>query len=169
MKGRKSSPGRNPRLPITGPQASFVKQRPLSFSLPRLTRPFLAVLDKRYADVLMLNLSNQVIFTCADHDSAVIASKSIGEREVVEKTWGYPQAGGRLHTKGKSNRSSNRTDCGSCLKFNAIVCHCERSFCKRLIPPIMPDGTFQSWFTRQRPEYAALQWMRSKFQRESQS
>jgi hypothetical protein len=44
-------------------------------------------LDKRYADVLMLNLSNELIFTCANHDSALIAAKNIGEREVVEKTW----------------------------------------------------------------------------------
>ena len=37
----------------------------------------------------MLNLSNELIFTCANHDSALIASKNIGEREVVEKTWGW--------------------------------------------------------------------------------
>ena len=47
------------------------------------------VLDKRHADVLMLNLSNELIFTVANHDSAVIASKNIGEREVVEKSWGW--------------------------------------------------------------------------------
>ena len=45
----------------------------------------------------MLNLSNQLIFTCADNNSAVIASKSIGEREVVEKTWGIA-AGKRSFT-----------------------------------------------------------------------
>ena len=38
------------------------------------------VLDKRHADVLMLNLSNEIIFTVANHDSAAIASKNIGER-----------------------------------------------------------------------------------------
>src|SRR5258705_12037408 len=53
----------------------------------------LGSLEKRYADVLMLNLSNELIFTCANHDSALIASKNIGEREVVEKTSGWP--GGR--------------------------------------------------------------------------
>ena len=30
----------------------------------------LGSLNKRYADVLMLNLSNELIFTCANHDSA---------------------------------------------------------------------------------------------------
>ena len=37
--GRKSSPGQNPRLPIIGPPALFVKQRLPSFSPPRLIRP----------------------------------------------------------------------------------------------------------------------------------
>ena len=39
--------------------------------------------------MLLLNLSNELIFTCANQDSAVIASKNIGEREAVEKTWGW--------------------------------------------------------------------------------
>jgi type IV secretory pathway TraG/TraD family ATPase VirD4 len=51
------------------------------------------VLDKRHADVLMLNLSNELIFTVANHDSAVIASKNIGEREIVEKSWGWTAGG----------------------------------------------------------------------------
>jgi hypothetical protein len=126
----------------------------------------LGALDKRYAEVLMLNLSNQLIFTCADHDSAVIASKSIGEREVVEKTWGIA-AGKRSFTyQRKIKPFIEPYKLRKLPKFNAIVCHCEKSFRKRLIPPIRPDGTFQSWFTRLRPEYAALQWLRSKFQTE---
>ena len=44
----------------------------------------------------MLNLSNELIFTCANNDSAQIASKNIGEREVVEKSWGW--TGGRRST-----------------------------------------------------------------------
>ena len=56
----------------------------------------LGALDKRYADVLMLNLSNELIFTCANDDSARIASRNIGEREVVERSWGY--TGGKRST-----------------------------------------------------------------------
>ena len=129
----------------------------------------LGALDKRYADVLMLNLSNQVIFTCADQESAVIASKSIGEREVVEKTWGISSGKRSFTYQRKIKPLIEPYKLRKLPKFNAIVCHCERSFRKRLIPPIRPDGAFQSWFTLLRPEYAALQWLRSKFQRESLS
>jgi hypothetical protein len=37
----------------------------------------------------MLSLSNELIFTCATTIPLLIASKDIGEREVVEKRWGF--------------------------------------------------------------------------------
>jgi hypothetical protein len=88
----------------------------------------------RYADVLMLNLSNELIFTCANHESASIASKNIGEREVVEKTWGW--------AAGKPTANYQRIikpylpafKLRKLPKFTAIVRHCERPFRKRLIP-----------------------------------
>ena len=123
----------------------------------------LGSLEKRYADVLMLNLSNELIFTCANHDSALIASKNIGEREVIEKTWGW--AGGR--------RSYNYQrvikpylpafKLRKLPKFTAIVRHCEKPFRKRLIPPIHPDGSYPKWFTRLRPDFAVRQWVRNRF------
>ena len=79
----------------------------------------------------MLNLSNELIFTCANHDSAVIASKNIGEREVVEKSWGWA-AGKRSYQlpARKSSRTSRRSSCGSCLSSHAIIRHCEKPFRK---------------------------------------
>ena len=84
--------------------------------------------------------------------SALIASKNIGEREVVEKTWGW--AGGR--------RSYNYQrvikpylpafKLRTLPKFTAIVRHCEKPFRKRLIAPINPDGSYPKWFTRLRPD-----------------
>ena len=117
-------------------------------------------LDRRYADVLMLNLSNELIFTCANHDSALIASKNIGEREVVEKTWGW--------AAGKPTSNYQRVikpyfpafKLRKLPKFTAIVRHCERPFRKRLIPPINPDGSYPKWFTRLRPDYALRQWLK---------
>jgi hypothetical protein len=160
---------------ITGAESAFADHRAAGIireakaTIVLATQAYtsiLGALDKRYAEVLMLNLSNQLIFTCADHDSAVIASKSIGEREAVEKTWGIA-AGKRSFTyQRKIKPFIEPYKLRKLPKFNAIVCHCERPFRKRLIPPIKPDGTFQSWFTRLRPEYAALQWLRSKFQTE---
>jgi len=123
----------------------------------------LGALDKRYADVLMLNLSNELIFTCANHDSAVIVSKNIGEREVVEKTWGFA-AGRKSYTYQKKIKPFLEPyKLRKLPKFTAVIRHCEKPFRKRLIPPINPDGTFPKWFTRLRPDYAAFQWLRKKF------
>jgi hypothetical protein len=124
----------------------------------------LGALDKRYADVLMLNLSNELIFTCANDDSAQIASKNIGEREIVEKSWGW--TGGRRSTS--YQRVVKPYFPAYALrkppKFTAVIRHCERPFRKRLIPPIRSDGSYPRWFTNQRPEYAAIEWLRRKLQ-----
>ena len=82
---------------ITGAESAFADHRAAGIirearaTIVLATQAYTSILgslDRRYAEVLMLNLSNELIFTCADHDTAVIASKSIGEREVVEKTRG---------------------------------------------------------------------------------
>jgi hypothetical protein len=120
----------------------------------------LGSLDKRYADVLMLNLSNELIFTVANHDSAQIASKSIGEREVTEKSWGW-SAGKRSYnyqTRIKPWFEAFRLR--KLPRFTAIVCHCEKPFRKRLLAPITPEGNYPEWFTRLRPDYALRQWWR---------
>jgi hypothetical protein len=83
---------------ITGAESAFADHRAAGIirearaTMVLATQAYTSLhgsLDRRYADVLMLNLSNELIFTCANHDSASIASKNIGEREVVEKTWGW--------------------------------------------------------------------------------
>jgi hypothetical protein len=156
---------------ITGAESAFADHRAAGVirearaTIVLATQAYTSILgslDKRYADVLMLNLSNELIFTCANHDSAVIASKNIGEREVVEKTWGW--AGGR--------RSYNYQrvikpylpafKLRKLPKFTAIVRHCEKPFRKRLIPPINPDGSYPKWFTRLRPDFAVRQWLRNR-------
>jgi len=118
----------------------------------------LGSLDKRYADVLMLNLSNELIFTVANHDSAQIASKSISEREVTEKSWGW-SAGKRSYnyqTRIKPWFEAFRLR--KLPRFTAIVCHCEKPYRKRLLPPITPEGSYPTWFTQLRPDYALRQW-----------
>jgi hypothetical protein len=67
------------------------RRAPRSFSRRKSTRPFSvrSISDKRYAEALMLSLSNELIFTCATTIPLLIASKDIGEREVVEKRWGF--------------------------------------------------------------------------------
>lgn len=120
----------------------------------------LGALDKKYADVLMLNLSNELIFTVANQDSAVIASKNIGEREVIEKSWGW--AGGKrsYNYQRKIKPYFEAFRLRKLPKFTAIIRHCEKPFRKRLIPPIQPDGRFPRWFTSSRPDYAVRQWLK---------
>jgi hypothetical protein len=83
---------------ITGAESAFADHRAAGIirearaTIVLATQAYTSILgslDRRYADVLMLNLSNELIFTCANHESAVIASKNIGEREVIEKLWGW--------------------------------------------------------------------------------
>ncbi len=120
----------------------------------------LGALDKRYADVLMLNLSNELIFTAANHDSAVIASKNIGEREVVEKSWGWAAGKRSYNYQRRIKPFFEPYRLRKLPKFNAIIRHCEKPFRKRLIPPINPDGTHPKWFTSIRPDYAVRQWIK---------
>jgi Type IV secretory pathway, VirD4 components len=122
----------------------------------------LGALDKRHADVLMLNLSNELIFTVANHDSAVIASKNIGEREVVEKTWGWSAGKRSYNYQKKIKPFFEAYQLRKLPKFTAVIRHCEKPFRKRLIPPIQPDGRFPRWFTGSRPDYAVRQWFKDK-------
>jgi hypothetical protein len=105
-------------------------------------------------------LSSELIFTRADHESASIASRNIGEREVVEKTW----AGGAGKPTTNYQRSSKPYFPAFKLrklpKFTAIVRHCERPFRKRLIPPLNPHVSYPKWFTRVRPDYALRDWLK---------
>jgi hypothetical protein len=122
----------------------------------------LGTLDKRYADVLMLNLSNELIFTAANHDSAVIASKNIGEHEVTEKSWGWSAGKRSYNYQTKIKPWFDAFMLRKLPRFTAVVCHCEKPFRKRLLAPITPEGDYPEWFTRLRPDYALRQWIRGK-------
>jgi len=122
----------------------------------------LGSLDKRYADVLMLNLSNELIFTVANHDSAVIAAKNIGEHEVTEKSWGWSAGKRSYNYQTRIKPWFDAFRLRKLPRFMAIVCHCEKPFRKRLLPPITPEGVYPAWFTQLRPDYALRQWWRGK-------
>ncbi len=153
---------------ITGAESAFADHRAAGVirearaTIVLATQAYTSIhgaLDKRYADVLMLNLSNELIFTVANHDSAVIASKNIGEREVVEKSWGW--AGGKrsYNYQRKIKPFFEPYQLRKLPKFTAVIRHCEKPFRKRLIPPIHPDGTYPAWFTAARPDFALRQWL----------
>ncbi len=156
---------------ITGAESAFADHRAAGVirearaTIVLATQAYTSIhgsLDKRYADVLMLNLSNELIFTVANHDSAVIASKNIGEREVVEKSWGWAAGKKSYNYQRKIKPFFEPYQLRKLPKFNAIIRHCEKPFRKRLVPPINPDGTYPKWFTYFRPDYALRQWLKGK-------
>jgi len=156
---------------ITGAESAFADHRAAGVirearaTIVLATQAYTSIhgaLDKRYADVLMLNLSNELIFTVANQDSAVIASKNIGEREVVEKSWGWSGGKSSYNYQRKIKPFFEAHRLRKLPKFAAIIRHCEKPFRKRLIPPINPDGSFPDWFRQLRPDYAILQWFKGK-------
>lgn len=156
---------------ITGAESAFADHRAASVirearaTIVLATQAYTSIhgsLDKRHADVLMLNLSNELIFTVANQDSAVLASKNIGEREVVEKSWGWANGKKSYNYQKKIKPFFEPYQLRKLPKFRAIVRHCEKPFRKRLILPINPDGTWPRWFTALRPDYALLQWLKGK-------
>jgi hypothetical protein len=69
---------------ITGAESAFADHRAAGIirearaTMVLATQAYTSLhgsLDRRYADVLMLNLSNELIFTCANHESALIAGE----------------------------------------------------------------------------------------------
>lgn len=155
---------------ITGAESAFADHRAAGVirearaTIVLATQAYTSIhgsLDKRYADVLMLNLSNELIFTVANHDSAVIASKNIGEREVVEKSWGWSAGKRSYNYQKKIKPFFEPFRLRKLPKFNVIIRHCEKPFRKRFLPPINPDGTYPKWFTSFRPDYAIRQWFQN--------
>lgn len=156
---------------ITGAESAFADHRAAGVirearaTIVLATQAYTSIhgtLDKRHADVLMLNLSNELIFTVANHDSAVIASKNIGEREVVEKTWGWAAGRKSYNYQRKIKPFFEPYQLRKLPKFTAIIRHCDKPFRKRLIPPIKPDGMYPKWFVSFRPDYALRQWFKGK-------
>ena len=149
---------------ITGAESAFADHRAAGIirearaTMVLATQAYTSLhgsLDRRYADVLMLNLSNELIFTCANHDSALIASKNIGECEVVEKTWGW--AAGKPTT---NYQRVVKPYFSGVQAAEAAEVHRHRPPLREAVPQAAdsPDsirhGSHPKWFTRVRPDYA---------------
>lgn len=103
-------------------------------------------LDKKFANTLMVNLANQIIYQAADEESAKIASKAIGEKYVVEKTWGL-QGGRRSYNFARRLKPHLEPhELRDFKKFQCVVVHCEKGWKKGFLPPLEPNGTICSWY-----------------------
>ena len=142
---------------ITGAESAFADHRAAGIirearaTIVLATQAYTSILgslDKRYADVLMLNLSNELIFTCAE-------SRLCGHcLEEHRRTRGHrknlgdgPQARGPTHYQRVIKPHLPPFKLRKLPKFTAVIRHCEKPFRKRLIPPISPDGSYPRWFT----------------------
>ncbi len=114
----------NPPLPITGLLES---SREAKATIVLATQAYTSIhgsLEKRHADVLMLNLSNELIFTVANQDSAVIASKNIGERGSCRKIMGVGVgASVRINYQRKIKPFFEAYQLRKLPKFRAIIRH----------------------------------------------
>ena len=120
----------------------------------------MSVLDKKHAEVLMLNLSNELIFQAANDESAKIASKNIGEREIVEKSWGYTAGKQSKNYQKKIKPFFEAYQLRKFKKFQCVVRHCEKKWKKKFLCPINPNGTYPKWLYSIRPELALLHYFK---------
>ncbi|MDR2463460.1 MAG: type IV secretion system DNA-binding domain-containing protein [Verrucomicrobiales bacterium] len=106
----------------------------------------LGALEKKYADVLMLNLSNELIFQVANDDSAKIASKNIGERRKQEESWG--SSGGRFNYNYKNETKPwfEPFELRAFKKFHCVIRHCEKKWKKTILPPLDSHGEIPEWY-----------------------
>ncbi len=112
----------------------------------------LAAIDKRYADVFMLNMSNEIILTVADQQSAEIAARNIGEHEFIKRTWSWGRE--RSYNYSPDVEAFYKPwQLRKLPKFTAIVRHCEKGHRRRFISPINPDGSYPMWFLNNYPHY----------------
>ena len=122
----------------------------------------LAALDKKYADVFMLNMSNEIILTVANQPSAEIASKNIGERETLKRSWSWGK-GNSYNYQHEIVPYYKPHQLRKLPKFTAIIRHCEKGHRRRFIPPINPDGLYPSWFLNHYPHYGFVHLLQKIF------
>ncbi|MBX7157671.1 MAG: type IV secretory system conjugative DNA transfer family protein [Verrucomicrobiae bacterium] len=108
--------------------------------------------DEKKGKVLALNLSNVVMFTAADEDTAKFLSDLLGKRKFWKRS--YNRGGG------KGGQSVNRSEedkywyepyeLRNLKKFHVVINHCEQGFNKKpiLLKPLGPDGKVPAWFSR---------------------
>ena len=107
---------------------------------------FIPPLGEEKAQVLTLNLRNRMIFKAADEAGAVESADFLGQRKVRQKSSGY--SGGML-TRNYTNIEEHKIkpyELRNLRKHQCVLVHCEKGFCKTVLPPIEADGTVSKWF-----------------------
>jgi len=102
--------------------------------------------DEQKTKVFIANMTNRVICTAADEESAKIAAETIGKRKYLKRTYGY--SGGRTSTNYSEEEKFyiEPYEFRKLRKFQAIVQHCEKGYRKVNLKPLGADGKVPDWF-----------------------
>ena len=106
----------------------------------------LGALDPKHAKVFFVNMANEIIFQVADDESAKMASKRIGEREIVERTWGYSRGHSSTNFSKKIKACLEPYILRGFKKFEAVICHAEQGWKRLNLIPITPEGEIPDWY-----------------------
>ena len=106
----------------------------------------LGALDPKHAKVFFVNMANEIIFQVADDESAKMASKRIGEREVVERSWGYSRGHSSTNFSKKIKAYLEPYVLRGFKKFEAVICHAEQGWKRLNFIPITPEGKIPDWY-----------------------
>ena len=98
--------------------------------------------------MLTLNLRNRMIFKAADEAGATESAEFLGQKRVRKTAYG--NAGGaptRSYTETEEYKIKPH-ELRHLRKHQCVLVHCEKGFRKTVLPPLEPDGTISSWFSR---------------------
>jgi type IV secretory pathway TraG/TraD family ATPase VirD4 len=107
---------------------------------------FFPPLGREKARVFTLNLRNRLIFKAADEDGAAESADFLGKKRVIKKSWGYHSGRTSRNYSEQEEHKIKTHLLRNLAKHIAVVVHCERGHCKKLLPPLEPNGKVCRWF-----------------------
>lgn len=111
---------------------------------------FVPPLGEARARVLTLNLRNRIIFKAADEADAVASADFLGKRKRRKTSWTYNRQGRSRTVIEDEAHKIPSYELRSLRTHRCVLVHCERGFCKTVLPPLEPDGSVCPWFRRWR-------------------
>ena len=106
----------------------------------------LGALDPKHAKVFFVNMANEIIFQVADDESAKMASKRIGEREITEMSWGSSRGHSSYNYTKKIKAYLEPYILRKFAKFEAVICHVEKGWKRMVLLPQTPEGKIPDWY-----------------------
>jgi len=98
--------------------------------------------------VLTLNLRNRLIFRAADEADAVQAADFIGKKRVIKRSWGFSAGRRNVNYSETEEHRIKPHKLRNLRDHKCVLVHCERGFRCVTLPPLEPDGTVSSWYSR---------------------